>query len=304
MKLSIIIPTKDRIDIFRQTLEHAVLASRHVDAEIIVVNDSSTTAPVIPEHFTNVKMLRNQKSGVASARNLGASKATNELLLFLDNDILISRESIDCIINLHTSKQHACFNLNWVYPDQLLRSLSASGFGRYLLRHKMTSLEGWFNNGAWESNALFAVPSVASFHLSIMREDFERTPGYNEQFPFAGFEDYDFPIQLRKAGLEQFIDSRVTVLHNETDRVELTNWLSNWERRSATRKVAVNMGYTELALKYNTFKKLVLRLEIALLPLSRAVLRAWPNAAVLDFAYAIIVSRTQAAHIYKGYSSL
>ncbi|MGZ3900046.1 MAG: glycosyltransferase, partial [Bacteroidia bacterium] len=43
MELSIIIPTKDRGDVFYKTLDAAYNAIKEINAEIIIVNDSKTS---------------------------------------------------------------------------------------------------------------------------------------------------------------------------------------------------------------------------------------------------------------------
>jgi hypothetical protein len=67
------------------------------------------------------------------------------------------------------------------------------------------------------------------------------------------------PCVLKAAGLNFYIDSRVQVLHNEEDRINLDNWLDNQQRRAETRRVAVDLGYTELAIRYSLVKKVALR---------------------------------------------
>ena len=68
MQLSIIIPTKDRGDIFYKTLSCAVEATVHIQAEIIIVNDSRTGRPDVRKFSNmNIKLLDNPKAGVASA---------------------------------------------------------------------------------------------------------------------------------------------------------------------------------------------------------------------------------------------
>lgn len=302
MKLSIIIPTKDRGEVFYQTLENAIESTRHLDAEIVVVNDSKTTNLSITQ-VDNVRVVENSKTGVAAARNIGVKETTGELLLFLDDDILISKKSVDHVLMLHEQIQNACFNLNWNYPIALQNRLELTQFGRFMITHNLTSFKGWYGDDTWKDETLFMSKSVASFHLSIYREDFEKTNGYNEQFPHAGFEDYDFPLQLSKAGLSFYIDSRVTVYHNEADRSNLQNWLNSQQRRAATRKVAVSIGYTELKLEYSFFKGLILRginfLQHGILVLLKLV----PNKRSFDLLYFTLIAALQAGKIYKGYTS-
>jgi len=59
--------------------------------EIIVVDDGSTdNGPRLVEHeFPNVRLIRKKNGGVSSARNLGLQNATNEFVVFLDQDDLL-----------------------------------------------------------------------------------------------------------------------------------------------------------------------------------------------------------------------
>jgi GT2 family glycosyltransferase len=304
MEVSIIIPTKNRTEILRRTLASAVEAVSHLKAEIVVVDDASTATPEIPNEFTNVRLLRNPGSGVASARNFGAKHTTNPLILFLDNDILITSATVDHIISLHEEFKNSCFNLNWTYPPELIEQLAGNGFGRFLKRYDMITYRGWYNSPAWKEDSLFAVPAIAGFHLSIMRSDFLKTGGYEERFPFAGFEDYDFPKRLQQQGIRQFIDSRVFVLHNEVDRLGLENWLTNWERRSASRKAGVRLGYNELALSYSPAKSAALKSILAIYPLLIVITQFWPNFTLLDSLFFKLIKGMQAASIYRGYTSI
>lgn len=304
MLLSIIIPTKERDEIFNETLRCVVLATQHLNAEIVVVNDSKLSHPIIPKNSGNIKLIINPESGVAAARNIGARNSAGDLLLFLDNDIIVSKKSIDHTIALHEEYEKACFNLDWQYPPLLQNLLSKSPFGRFIKAHNMTSFKGWYNDSSWVDNALFPSSSVASFHLSISRKNFELTGGYNEQFPHAGFEDYDFPTKLKKVGLNFFIDSRVVVDHNESDRLNVENWLNNQERRAQTRKIAVNIGYRELQFSYGYGKRFLFFLILIFYPLLFSLLKVWPNYPFLDNIYFKLISYIQAAKIYKGYTSI
>ena len=301
MKLSVIIPTKGRHQIMATTLASVIESTRHLDAEIIIVNDSKSEQVQVP-HAANIRIFDNPKTGVAAARNFGFRNSTGELILFLDNDIIICRESVDHICKLHDRHPHACFNLNWEYSDETLRKISSHPFTRFLSSFQMTSFKGWYNDPSWRDNQLFESKSIASFHLSISRDDFERSGGYNEAFPMAGFEDYDFPIRLKKAGVAFYIDSRLAVCHNEIDRLDLENWLTHQQNRALTRRKAVTIGYAELALEYRFWKKLMLKFIITNERLLKHLLRALPNSTLTDPLYFKMLSAIQASRIYKGYT--
>ncbi len=98
MDISIIIPTYERNDIFNKSLESIYKATSHLNAEIIVVNDSKKSSPFIPESFSNVILYNNPNKGCTSARNFGANKASSPYLLFIDDDFIVHKDSIDKIL--------------------------------------------------------------------------------------------------------------------------------------------------------------------------------------------------------------
>lgn len=301
MKLSVIIPTKERKQIFASTLSAALHATRHIDAEIIIINDSDNDLMPTPG-ATNVRVLKNPKRGVAAARNFGFKNSSGELLLFLDNDIVISKESVDCTLQFHRDNPHACLNPNWEYSPDTLAKMSSVILARFLTNFGMISFKGWYNDPSWKDNQLFSSRSIASFHLSISRYDFFESGGYNEEFPFAGFEDYDFPLRLKRRGIKFFIDSRITVYHNEVDRLELDNWLASQENRACSRRRAVALGYRELALEYHFLKRLMLEAVIRHESHIKSVLTRMPNSSVADRLSFKMLSILQASRIYKGYT--
>ena len=228
--------------------------------------------------------------------------ATGKLLLFLDDDIVISKQSVAHVLQLHQEYSNSCFNLNWEYDPDVEALLKSTSFGRFLKFHRMTSFKGWYNDPTWVDNAIFPSTSVASFHLSIEKSVFEKTGGYNESFPFAGFEDYDFPRRLKKIAVSFFIDTRVTVFHNEIDKLNLHTWLLAQQRRATTRKVGSLQGYPELALTYGRWKTTILELVSKSERLWMTLLGVMPNTVVCDAMYFKILSLVQSGRIYKGYT--
>jgi GT2 family glycosyltransferase len=304
MDLSIIISTYNRGKIFTQTLLAAIEAVKHIPAEIIVVNDVKGEEIILPRSETVLlTLVRNTKPGVASKRNLGASLSKAKLLLFLDDDIVISKESIDHIIKLHSENDNICVNPSWIYPFNLTTQLKASSFGRFMIRYNLVSFKGWYGHPSWKDNALFSSKSIASFHLSISREDFIKSGGYNEGFKEAGFEDYDFPLRLKRINMEFLIDTRIQVFHNEEDRVTLDAWLIRQQRGAFTRAEAVALGYNELILHYNYSKKAIFLLLDFLKPSLFILLRGLSQLVFFDVLSFRIILLLQAQSIYKGYTN-
>jgi GT2 family glycosyltransferase len=302
MDLSIIIPTKDRHSILDKSLSLAFKAIQSLNAEIIVVNDSKTNSVDIPSAYTGkVRMINNPKSGVASARNLGAKKAQADLLLFLDDDMWISEDNLLTTLSLHHNQTDCCIILNWVYPVALDQEIKATQFGRYLHHFGFASLKGWCNGMNWSDEKLFPVNGITSQYLSIRKRDFWKAGGYNENFPHAGFEDHDFGVRLLQHGVQPYVYPLSTVYHNEADRMNVEAWLARKKRGGETRKVAVQVGYSNTGLTYGFTKKKAYRLLSVGKPVLLKLLQAIPNQPGFDPLYFKVLNLLLGTASFEGY---
>lgn len=87
MKISCIIPTKDRCDLVMRAI--ASTLSQQDDAlEVVVVDDGSVdgTEDVVRERYPEVRFLRLSGVGQGMARNAGAEISQGDVLMFLDSD--------------------------------------------------------------------------------------------------------------------------------------------------------------------------------------------------------------------------
>lgn len=86
---SVIIPTFNRVDLLKQTLE-SVWRQTFTDYEVIVVDDGSTddTAEYLSTISERLSTISQQNSGPGASRNNGAEHARGEYLAFLDSDDL------------------------------------------------------------------------------------------------------------------------------------------------------------------------------------------------------------------------
>lgn len=304
MDLSIIIPSKDRESILYSTLALAYKAIEKLDAEIIVVNDSKSNNIEIGSGFDNrVRVFDNPKSGVASARNYGASMAKGALYLFLDDDIWISEDNLRATLTLHKDMSDCCINLNWIYPPGLDKEIKQTQFGRYLHHFGFADLKGWCRGIYWDDNNLFPINRITSQYLSMKKEDFGKVGGYNDEFPHAGFEDHDFCVRLLKHHIQPYIYPLSTVYHNEADRMDIKAWLARKKRGGETRKVAAQMGYQEVALYYGVAKSSIYKLLMLGKPALINILLSIPNVPALDPFYFRILNLLLGAASYEGYTN-
>lgn len=299
MKLSVIIPTKDRSDVFEMTIEYAIRALKAIDAEIIVVNDSKINEVQIPASPVAIRLLNNPKSGVASARNLGAKNAKGELLLFLDDDILINADNIEEVLKVHQSHKAAAINFLWIYPPQLKDDISHSSFGRFLIKYGFTSMKDGLGS-EWKNSEIFETAIAASYFLFMHRDTFNLVGGYNEQFPHEG-SDYNFSLRMKEQGIARLIYTKSIVFHNEMDRVQIKNWLMREQRGAEARAWGSVLGYTEMQLPVSSIKTFIYRILTRIKPLIFILERNLPDTPSMDIINHRIIHLLLGTSIFQGY---
>ena len=304
MDISIIIPTYNRNGILYKHLSIAYDELMGLDYEVIVINDSKENTVDIPAKWMDkIKVFDNPKQGVASGRNLGASLARSEFLIFMDDDMILTREAVNRSMEYLRENMDVCMNLNWIYPDELRGTLKEYSFGRYLEYYRFTSLKGWQEIGFdWQENQIIKADGVTSQFLAMSKASFEKSGGYNENFPFAGFEDHDFSIRLEQQGITAYIDTNVTIWHNEEDRVRLSGWLQRKYRGGQTRQVAVQMWHKDLELDYNNLKGEIYFIFSKVDFIFTGILKLIPNSKLFDPLYFRIVNLLLGINLYKGYT--
>lgn len=303
--VSIIIPTYNRRQIANRCI-HSIIECSLNNIEVIVVNDYKESKFILnsENNVSYIKIIDNEGSGVASARNLGAKLATSPILIFVDDDMIINERTITKAINFINTTTLSVYNADWVYEKKLLEKISTTQFGRYLIANNFTSLKGWNGDSIeWKENSLLNVGAITSQFFAIKKTDFDKVGGYNEKFPFAGFEDHELSLRINQNNFKIYIDTTTLIYHNESDRVDPLNWLERKRRGAETRRVAVNMGFKDLEINYSFFKQCIYKLMIKLYPFILLQLKLLPNIKIADFIYSKIINTLLGTNIYKGYTT-
>ncbi len=247
MKLSIIIATRNRESILLESLQKAIEAVRNLPAEIIIVNDGSRQLCFQDCQMTKISILDNNQRGVSTARNLGATHANGEILLFVDDDIWVNKTTIKWLIdNCDVLKSGQVFVLNWEYPPHLTSLLRKSKIGRYLLAKRYHTLSGRMGIEKNKSNKGFLkFNKITSCSLAISKSNFTDIGGYNSQIIFQG-EDLDFSNRLQSNGIEINYVFDVKVLHNHIDRLDFNGYLERIARGYNSQYLAERNGIIEV----------------------------------------------------------
>jgi glycosyltransferase involved in cell wall biosynthesis len=87
MRISVIIPTFNRIETLPRALDSVLSQTRPAD-EVIVVDDGSTdgSGELVERKYPQCRLISQSNSGVSSARNLGITAAIGTWIALLDSD--------------------------------------------------------------------------------------------------------------------------------------------------------------------------------------------------------------------------
>ena len=195
MKISVQIPTHNRKDLLRRSLEALFKTDFPAsDYELVLVDDGGADGTGDMVKAMNapcrVKYLYQEKSGAAAARNLGIKNADGEVILFIDDDIFADRDLL---------KEHWASHQE--YPRAVImgrvnhiESLDEDPEAKYKLADFSTSF-------FWTSNA------------SVRKRFLEEAGLFAEEFTEYGWEDPEFGFRLRAIGLVRKYNQRALVHH-------------------------------------------------------------------------------------------
>ena len=200
-KISIIIPCFNSQKTLGRCLQ-SVLASSFKDFEIILVNDGSNDKTTEIGKSFPIKIIDLSKNqGAAVARNKGASLAKGRILLFLDSDILLKKDSLT-IVSDFFQKNPSISVLQGIYDRKIASKNLFSIYKHYYHVYKFSKIKGK------------TILSTSSFCLAVKKEVFEKIGGFDNRFPArSAGEDVDLGLRLRKNGYPIFLERKLKVTH-------------------------------------------------------------------------------------------
>ncbi len=217
---SIVMPTYERRDVVSDALRALCAVDYSDPVEIIIVIDGSsdgTEAAVtaIPCSFTK-KVISQQNTGLAGARNRGAAEARGDIILFLDDDMMATPNLL---------REHARSHIDGadvVLGDIPLDPCSPKGFLASGVRNWAERRAARLRRG---EATLF---DLVSGHLSIRRDLFEAVGGFDERFTAGGrFGDEDLDLASRLIDKIEFRfnpDAIASQRYVVTPRLNLRQW--------------------------------------------------------------------------------
>lgn len=190
MRISVIIPTYNRVNGLRRALE-SILKQTVKPSEIIIIDDASNqdVKKDLNMYFENKELnityyRFKENSGACAARNYGAHLATGQILMFLDDDDTWEKDKIQ--------KQKKVFltnkNVDLVYTGKLLVNERERN---KIIRKVNPNVRGKLYPKIMYKNLLGTTSGIA-----LKKDLFEQIGGFDESLP--AMQDFDFYIRYCK----------------------------------------------------------------------------------------------------------
>ena len=184
MKLSVIIPTYNRVDLLPRAIESVLAQQLPHDLEslqVIVVDDGSTdnTPAMMASRFPDVSYIEQPNSGVSAARNRGLREANGEWIALLDSDD------------------------EWL-PKKLLRQFEILAESQLLVCHtqeiwlrngkRVNQMDKHHKQGGWIFEHCLPICAMSPSSIIIHNSVFKAVGDFDEALPAC--EDYDLWLRI------------------------------------------------------------------------------------------------------------
>ena len=202
--VSIIIPTRDRVDLLRQCVESIETMTEYAPYEILVL-DNDSVDPATRDYLASIENTWRVARcpgpfNFARINNLGVAHARGDYLLFLNNDTRVRhREWLTAMVEQAQRPDVGAVGAKLLYPDGRIQHagvvLGVLGVAGHAFRYCPSGGATYFDLATVVRN----VSAVTGACMLVPRRVFEEVGGFDERFAVA-FNDVDLCCRIRQHG--------------------------------------------------------------------------------------------------------
>lgn len=220
-RVSIIIPTRDRVDFLKLSVASVLDRSTYADFEIIIVDNGSRE----PETFAYFNTLPQDRVKIvphdapfnfSELNNIGARHASGEILCLLNNDVEVETPDwLEELVSFAQRPDIGCVGARLWYPDHTLQHggviLGIGGVAGHAHKKLSRNSIGYFAR-AVNHQSLSAVTGAC---LVVRADIYAEVGGLDEELAVA-FNDVDFCLRVQKAGYRNIWTPYAEMIHHES----------------------------------------------------------------------------------------
>jgi glycosyltransferase involved in cell wall biosynthesis len=215
VKLSVVIPTYNRQEILKKCISsvlHQTYSANNY--EIIIINDQSSDETelilkvVIKQFPDRIKYFSQHKKGPAAARNLGIKEARGDIILLLGDDMIPAHTLIEEHVKVHAKFNHCdkIIVLGYiVWPSFIENNRFIQFLDDHEIQFSYKEIEKHEECVSW--------CDFYSSNISLSKKLITDTGLFDEEFPYAAFEDTELGYRLHKNGAKIIFNKNAVVSH-------------------------------------------------------------------------------------------
>lgn len=202
--LAIVIPTRERWDILDRTLSSLSEQTVTGFESIVVVDGTDQDPPPLAVS----RVLAKRRAGPAAARNAGARTTERPLIMFIGDDTVPAPDLVERHLATHSrhpEREAAAVGLTDWHPE-----VAGNRINRWL---EWSGTQSWYGSLAEEGEQEVSHWYFYTSNLSLKRELLVEGAGFDEDFPFAAFEDLECGLRLSRLGLRLYYEPAAVCRH-------------------------------------------------------------------------------------------
>ncbi len=221
--VSIIIPTKDKVDLLKNCIKSIFNKTDYPKYEILIVNHDSQQERTykffkeICSSYDNIRILRfSGEFNYSLINNFAVSYAKGELLLFLNNDTeVINPDWLTEMVSHAIRDEIGCVGAKLYYPDGTIQHagviLGVGGVAGHSHKHISGESPGYFAR----LNLIQNISAVTGACLMVKKTIFYEVGGFDPNLKVA-FNDVDFCLKVREKGYRNLWTPYAELYHYES----------------------------------------------------------------------------------------
>ncbi len=221
-KVSLLIPTRDRVQLLRNLLQGILKKTDYPNIEIVIV-DNQSIEPATKKYFSEIETDPRIKVisypfpfNYSAINNFGFKHCTGEVLVLLNNDIEVMRADwLKEAVREALAPQVGAVGGKLYYKNGFIQHAGvvlASNSAYHVHSFERRSSPGYCNRLQFPHE----LTAVTAACMILRSEVFARVGGFNEQDLAIAYNDIDLCLRIREIGLKVVWTPKVELYHIES----------------------------------------------------------------------------------------
>ncbi|MBK8538237.1 MAG: glycosyltransferase [Candidatus Competibacteraceae bacterium] len=245
--VSIIIPTKDRLDLLQPCIESLLEKTRYPYYEVIIMDNRSTDPATLayleqlPAHNERIKVLRyEQNYNYSAINNFAARQAKGEFLVLQNNDTVVLQENwLDRMVAIGLREEVGSVGCRLVYPNQTIQHagviLGLSGIAEHIGIGLAMNDSSYMGRAQLTQN----FSAVTAACMLVRKDLFIEVGGLDEKDFAILYNDIDLCLKITERGYRIVWTPFVTLIHHGNSSLKQEHDASREKKNLLSRKAFI-----------------------------------------------------------------